>query len=570
MSIIIKDKDPFISLILTEYGKKQLALGRLNFSYYAFGDSDINYKTVNIHSATLKPFLGLKDLKTPLFKNKGGIFYQITDENISVESITKTETDEEQKYKYESENILKLNSKYINFPGKVVKIVNNYTVEIEFNEKIKKEQITPYDYLVFNIYAQKGVILKNKSTFINRAQIDVIDAISDSRLKLTLKQPVGSYVLNCETHITKFNLMFTEDGTWNQVYLGGPQLKQKETRFDGIAEYFKEEHGLLVYKHKIISPEDFNYVGGEDIEIDIPEIFYSKSASSKMGIKLKNSGELKRQNIKTNTNFILEYYQLIDEYNNVVGKYYPQLKCFIITDIELSTTLADKNRRNWTLPEFDFEYISSNGNGIFNKTNEDLYLTYYISGNYHNNTNYCQYVKKIQNKKGDLQLELDFTKFNFKLMNSNNWLANNISILFQFVKSGKSLNPNNWFEVPMLKSEKLTENLIKGKYTMNINHLLKGVKFNTDKTFNMDEQPFFGNVKLSKKTSIYKTNFSFGSENNITLYSKNPTYSNDKQIRVSEVAIYDDKYKAVGLIKLSHSIKWRPDVSFTIKSSLII
>lgn len=43
MSYIIKTTDPFVSIKLTEKGREMLAQGRLNFSSWAIGDSELNY-----------------------------------------------------------------------------------------------------------------------------------------------------------------------------------------------------------------------------------------------------------------------------------------------------------------------------------------------------------------------------------------------------------------------------------------------------------------------------------------------------------------------------------------------
>lgn len=43
MSYIIKSTSPFVSIKLTEVGRENLAKGQLNFSYWAIGDSEINY-----------------------------------------------------------------------------------------------------------------------------------------------------------------------------------------------------------------------------------------------------------------------------------------------------------------------------------------------------------------------------------------------------------------------------------------------------------------------------------------------------------------------------------------------
>ena len=40
MSYIIPSTSPFVSIKLTEKGREQLAQGKLNFSYWAVGDSE--------------------------------------------------------------------------------------------------------------------------------------------------------------------------------------------------------------------------------------------------------------------------------------------------------------------------------------------------------------------------------------------------------------------------------------------------------------------------------------------------------------------------------------------------
>jgi len=51
MSYIINSTDPFVSIKLTEKGREQLAQGMLNFSFWAIGDSEINYNREQIVDA---------------------------------------------------------------------------------------------------------------------------------------------------------------------------------------------------------------------------------------------------------------------------------------------------------------------------------------------------------------------------------------------------------------------------------------------------------------------------------------------------------------------------------------
>ena len=121
----------------------------------------------------------------------------------------------------------------------------------------------------------------------------------------------------------------------------------------------------------------------------------------------------------------------------------------------------------------------------------------------------------------------------------------------------------------MLKGENLTIDNIKGKYGLNIQHINRGVDYVYESPKNLDEQLLLGNVQYSTTSRKYITTFNFQSDLNKTLYSSNPTYTNEKEIRVSEVAVYDKNYKVVAYAKLSHSIKWKSDITFTIKTKMI-
>ena len=81
MSYIIKNTNPFVSIKLTEKGRGQLALGQLNFTSWAIGDSELNYNreeivdanqsdvTLSASSIIMRPFdrqPNIKSYITPL------------------------------------------------------------------------------------------------------------------------------------------------------------------------------------------------------------------------------------------------------------------------------------------------------------------------------------------------------------------------------------------------------------------------------------------------------------------------------------------------------------------------
>ena len=81
MSYIIKSTSPFVSIKLTQKGREQLAQGKLNFNYWAIGDSEINYNreaivdanptdvTLSATSAVFRPFDRQPNIKTFITPN---------------------------------------------------------------------------------------------------------------------------------------------------------------------------------------------------------------------------------------------------------------------------------------------------------------------------------------------------------------------------------------------------------------------------------------------------------------------------------------------------------------------
>ena len=565
MGIIIKDKNPLISFILTEYGKQQLSVGKLSFDYYAFGDSDIDYKTSDINSLILKPTPTLSDLKYLIYKKDNNCFYPIRDENIESETITTEQSHTFNTFNNDS-HIITIDKKLIGIEGNITGTENSYIINVEFDHPVKQDDIKPLDFIT--IYLSDEFKYIEDTTFdIFHCQIENI-LLTNNTAKIYLKQPLNSNLVNYRFFITSSNLLFF-NSSWNQIFCGGKQLQSNEPRFDGIRQYFETSDGVLIYHNSPINPSDFTEMSTNSASLYMPTIMWNKSPVTKMGIKLTTGDNSDYIASPINQHSKTQRVDLNDEYNNRVGYYLPQHKMFFIDDIELATTMANKNGRNWTLPGISFEYIPSNGNGIFNKTDDDLYITYRLKGGIHDETAYCRKILYIPNRKGDYQLNLDFTDFMLPSIKEVSRRIKEVSVLYQFVSPNGDLNPNNWKEITMLKGDNLVIDNIRGKYGVNIQHLNRGVKYENKKTDNLDEQVFLGNVNYSTQTKKYKTTFKFITDSNKSLYTSNPTYTSDKDIRVSEVVVYDKKYKPVAYAKMSHSIRWRSDITFTIKTQMI-
>ena len=94
MSYIIKNTSPFVSIKLTQTGREQLAQGKLNFSFFAIGDSEINYEresivdanptdvTLSATSVVMRPFDRQPKLKSFIYPPLTGEYYKPVDGSV--------------------------------------------------------------------------------------------------------------------------------------------------------------------------------------------------------------------------------------------------------------------------------------------------------------------------------------------------------------------------------------------------------------------------------------------------------------------------------------------------------
>lgn len=96
MSYIIKSTSPFVSIKLTEMGRENLSKGQLNFSYFAIGDSELNYEREAIVDANqsnaslsgaskvLRPFDRQPNIKSFITTSAGDHLTNLPAQNINV------------------------------------------------------------------------------------------------------------------------------------------------------------------------------------------------------------------------------------------------------------------------------------------------------------------------------------------------------------------------------------------------------------------------------------------------------------------------------------------------------
>ena len=135
MGLIIKDRNPLISFILTDYGKKQLSLGKLSFDNYAFGDSDIDYNTADINSSILKPVSNFSDFKSLLYKKDQSCFYAFSNENIESSDIVEDQ-DHVFANLFNDNHIVTIDNKFVGIEGRVIGSETAFILNVKFDNPI--------------------------------------------------------------------------------------------------------------------------------------------------------------------------------------------------------------------------------------------------------------------------------------------------------------------------------------------------------------------------------------------------------------------------------------------------
>ena len=123
MSYIINTNSPFVSIKLTETGREKISMGQLNFSYWAIGDSEINYGreaivdanvTLSATSKVLRPVDRQPNIKYFIAPNTSSTPYQsINSSNLNVvKAVVNNEATERGFFSGASSNTTILTSEY--------------------------------------------------------------------------------------------------------------------------------------------------------------------------------------------------------------------------------------------------------------------------------------------------------------------------------------------------------------------------------------------------------------------------------------------------------------------------
>ena len=187
------------------------------------------------------------------------------------------------------------------------------------------------------------------SSVFNMSQTDYVD------------NSVINFLENCQCPTIVFpfwnmSIIFTEEiigiSTNNLKY-----TKFKNKSMGGFVSYIQNQNptykklGVIHYTNN--SPANVYGEGFllDNVKLEIPTIMWHKNITPKLGLTLTPKNGLKLLTGDTKS-LNINYYDLCDNWDNVVGKVFPDLKIFVIEDQELLFALSYKSNRSWTLPNF--------------------------------------------------------------------------------------------------------------------------------------------------------------------------------------------------------------------------
>lgn len=314
--------------------------------------------------------------------------------------------------------------------------------------------------------------------------------------------------------------------------------------------------------------------------LEIP--FISHNESGRFGVTVYCDDEQKRmEGINS------DYYDLLisgtssgDTY--VVGKHFPDLKLFLIDDPEMATALSYKGNRNWTLPKINFTIVPSPNDPVIDfEDNEDLWITYRFADPTYVTGIHCQKLVKVTKEdvencfngiyKCNIQLTLNPNELNLLRTDEQGFKANEFYVLVQKVDAGEMPDPNNWVEIdytsdfttPITKDQFKNKSLLldntayTGGTSYDLDSYIDIPELGGDRILHFgDERLFMGNVKGQIEASVFQSNLYLLLNFDEFNYSNNPSWDCSLNYTlISEVGIYDSNNRLVVIGKLGRPVK---------------
>ena len=400
MAFINKIVEPVLTIKLTSKGREKLSIGSLNYTYYAIGDSEIDYKYISNTGLSggdfslLKPVDINPNIVSFLKKNQNITYY--SDFPLSSDEIVVTNEQEPIGFF----NITNSGTTF-NTSNPYIKAFNLTADSSDFNVLVNRlvvdgdiSGVVVGDIVIFksinasdwnisgaNIYQESSQYLTyrivsieydNGEFYLDR-NLPIFTGITSTTFGVIVLNgnvdtnqvysnqdnidAVFNNILSTETDFPywKLSIIFTDE-----VIGVKPTNKNysqfKSAKYAGFVSYIQNQ-SIIYKKLGVIHYSNTSPLNtyGESLfnstpTLRIPTIMWHKSLTNKLGADFISDATEKYFTGSGTTG--MRYHDLIDESGYVVGKVFNDLKLFVIEDQELLFAMSYKSNRSWSLPNY--------------------------------------------------------------------------------------------------------------------------------------------------------------------------------------------------------------------------
>ena len=505
MSFLNTGFTPTVSARLTKAGRNAIAKGDFLISYFSIGDSEYNYNLSGLTSQRVfAPLDKNTHVKYPfLYSATGSTIY-----GIPVES----PDDENQQCR----NIITANSGWT-----LNTVWENKPLGVSDNIALKDYQSNVYS----GVKSYLGYTSSSGQTFVNYSG----GTITGTTIRNTMLEEVE--VLPEEQNTIAI-LHYSESGTTLNPY-----------------DFFKYDDYISNYSGTT-SPNtstDVNYFG-----VTIPNLMYHRLGGATTGTTFHMStGKTKSVTTEYNSDFQLDYVDLLDINEYSVGKVFFNQKIIVFDDQEIVAALDTGSTRNYTLTAPKVSSYITNSNPITElTTGQTMWVTYMLSGSTGLSDLPCNYFMKVTGSTNPENVIVKFNSGEFKHLN-NGYTASKFYILTQ-INSGEQPDPDDW------KIGDFTEGLgatltgltIGPTFTINQLNLPTSGYTSTLSGFGKERTYTEGTVSTVIGTDVQVMNFVINLPDSKFTISQNPTYVSGTKY-ITEIALLNSNKETMVVGKFS-------------------
>lgn len=501
MSFLNTGFTPTVSARLTKAGRNAIAKGDFLISYFSIGDSEYNYNLSGLTSQRVfAPLDKNTHVKYPfLYSSTGSTIYGIPVESPDNEN-------------QECRNVMTANSGWT-----LNTVWENKPLGVNDTIALKDYESNVYS----GVKSYLGYTSSSGQTFINYSG----GTITGTTIRNTMLEEVE--VLPEEQNSIAI-LHYSESGTTLDPY-----------------QFFKYDDYISN------NSSDVNY-----FSVTAPNLMYHRLSDDSIGTTFHmSSGKTKSITSEYNSDFQLDYVDLLDVNDYSVGKIFFNQKIIVFDDQEIVTALDTGSTRNYTLTAPKVSSYITNADPIVDlTTGKTLWVTYVLNGGTVSGDLPCSYFIKVTGSTNPENVSVKFNSGGFKHLNSG-YNATQIYILHQFTNNGEQPDPNQWYS-KNYTSELSSINDLKTGFTFILNetkiadaenngyYVSSLTNFGKERTYNE------GTISVVIGTDVQVMNFVINLPDSKFTLSQNPTYVSGTKY-ITEIALLNSNKEAMVVGKFS-------------------